>query len=229
MTDAHLHLDGSDTEACGASAVCVCSASVSDWSGIARVSGARTGVTVVPAFGVHPSFARNLPSEWQERMEGLLRSCPDAAVGEIGLDGCEACPVPLEEQLSVLKAQLELAERLARPVVLHGAKAWGRLADAIAPYAGRLPAVVLHGFGASLPLMRRFAAMDSFFSFGPMLCNDRALRVRECFLAAPDRRMLLESDAPNRQGVPLEEVYRKAASLRDISGVDRNFGSAFGC
>lgn len=227
MTDAHLHLHLARVPLEGVSALCTCAVEVDDWERVVESVREAPSVAVVPAFGVHPVYAGDLPPQWKELLEAQLRSFPGALVGEAGLDGRDACGVEMAAQRAVLCEQLEVAARLERKVVLHGAGAWGALFELLEPFWERLPGVLLHGFGASEQLMRRFAERGAYFSFGGMLCNERAVRVRECFKAVPEGRFLLESDADGSGRAGLKEVYGAARLLRDVSGVDSTFHSYF--
>lgn len=221
MTDAHLHLKGVEGESGAAKGMCLCAAEQGEWSEVESM--ALKDRRIVPAFGVHPSFSLKISADWKDLLEERLLRIPAAVIGEIGLDGCDACPVDHQIQLSVFREQLDIASRHGRAVVVHGAKAWGAVADVLVDFSRRIPVLILHGFGASLPLMRRFLQMGAYFSFGPMLCNDNARKVRECFAAVPDGRWLLETDAPNRQKISLTELYEKASVIRDVSMVDETF------
>jgi TatD DNase family protein len=230
----------------GVRGVCSCGSSPADWARLADLAapvrtaecGMRNGETeapipelmiprsalriphsalfVLPAFGVHPWYAGPLPPDWRERLGDLLARHPDAPVGEIGLDGLRDDP-PREAQRAVLLAQLELAVRLGRPVVLHGARAWGELLEALRPFAPRLPGFVAHAFGGSEDLLRQVAALGGCVSFAGPACNPAARRVRAAAAAAPAARLLIETDAPDmapraERGVPRAECGVRSAA-----------------
>ena len=216
--------------ACGLSGVCVCGTSPEDWSSVEAVP-SRYSFPVLTAFGVHPWYADALPTGWEVVLKERLQHHPGAAVGEIGLDGIRATP-PLERQFDVFERQLALAVELGRPVVLHGAKEWGLLFDRLTPYAGKLRGCLLHGFGASRELLRRFLDLGAYISFGGAVSETRCVRAREALRAVPSDRLLLETDAPDffpDGGVPLApgldrinhpanlaSVLRCAAGLRGV-------------
>lgn len=206
MFDAHLHLqdprlapflpavEAAALQA-GVTGCCCCGTSPGDWDATARAA-AGSPFVAVPAFGVHPWYSANLPEEWLCLLRARLDASPVAALGEAGLDGLRS-EVPLETQESVLKAQLALAAERGLGVVLHGARAWGRLADALEPFAGRLRAIILHGFGASPELTQRFLSMGAFLSIGGAACNPAARKVRAAAAAIPAANLLIETDSPD--------------------------------
>ncbi len=261
MFDAHAHLQDARLAAVlddvvrraeALSGVCCCGTSPEDWAALERLAGGVLPFALVPAFGVHPWWAGGLPAEWVGQLEDALARHPGAAVGEVGLDGVRDT-VPAAAQEAVLTAQLELAARLGRPVVLHGARAWERLAEVLAPFSGRLPAFVLHGFGGSSEALRRLLALGGRVSFAGTVCAPRAARARAAAAAVPEDRLLVETDSPDlfpvgglpaggalAAGAPLnqpanlslvlEEVARlracPAEALADLT--ERNARQAFG-
>ena len=207
MFDAHAHLQDPRLSGClgavtaaaaevGVTGLCCCGTSPDDWETTARIAAAQLPFIIVPAFGVHPWHAAGLPTDWLDRLRARLEANPVAAVGEIGLDGIRT-DIPLETQETVLKAQLDEAARRHTPVILHGARIWGRLADAVQPYAKRVPAIIAHGFGGSFEIMKRFLEMGAFLSFAGMVCNPAAKKVRAAVTQVPEDRLLIETDSPD--------------------------------
>ena len=213
----------------GVSGVCCCGSSVSDWQKVRRLSAERgvrsvelravprvlhatpalhttaaalrtplSTFRILPAFGVHPWYAGNLPANWLAQLEELLVQYPAAPVGEIGLDGVRDNP-PRDLQRQVLQAQLELAVRLHRPVVCHGARAWGEWLETLRPFVPHLPGFVAHAFGGSEDILREIVALGGFVSFAGSVCNPAAKRVRAAAAAAPARGGRRRSGAPRRR------------------------------
>lgn len=79
----------------------------------------RPGVRGEYSVGVHPWDAAG-PVDWDE-LEAFLRHPAVVAVGECGLDALRG--PSLEAQERVFRRQVELAERLRKPVVLHVVRA----------------------------------------------------------------------------------------------------------
>lgn len=245
MFDAHTHLqDPRLTEALdevirraaevGVTGVCCCGTTPDDWAATRRLAGSPLPFVLIPAFGVHPWYVRFLPADWFETLEAVLDAHPAAALGEIGLDGV-LDDIPMEIQEKVLRRQLELAERLHRPVVLHGARAWGRLVDLLKPCARRLPGFVAHGFGGSAEILKQILNMGGYVSFAGSVCNPRAEKIRAAAREIPDSQILVETDTPDlfpmggvpaavdAKGKPLNQpsnltrVLEEVAALRGIS------------
>lgn len=85
-----------------------------------------------------------------------------AAVGEIGLDKLRGAPYP--EQLAAFEAALKVADKLAKPVVIHCVRAWSDLLRLAAPYRGMRKMV--HGFRGSPELAAELQAHGFWLSLG---------------------------------------------------------------
>jgi len=205
MFDAHTHLQDERLDGCrdaviaaalaaGVRGACCCGSSPDDWEKVGALR--HAAFHILPAFGVHPWYAGNLATDWLDRLEERLVQHPESPVGEIGIDGLRDEP-PVEVQRQVLRAQLELAVRLRRPVELHGARAWGELLAILQPFAPRLPGFVAHAFSGSREVLREILARGGFVSFAGSVCNPASRRVREAAAAVPSDRLLLETDTPD--------------------------------
>ncbi|MDD4101092.1 MAG: TatD family hydrolase [Kiritimatiellae bacterium] len=207
MFDAHAHLHAKeisgtlerilvDAAAAGVTGICSCGTCPEDWAATQMLSLRPLPMVLVPGFGVHPWYAEPLPDAWLESLEGCLDANPVAAVGEIGLDGVRDA-VSAEVQEKVFVAQLELASRLSRPVILHGARAWGRLVAVLRPFASRLPGFVAHGFGGSREILTNIVAMGGYVSFAGSVCNHKAVKIRAAARETPECQILVETDTPD--------------------------------
>ena len=73
-----------------------------------------------------------------DALRAKLESGAAFGIGEIGLDRLKSREIP-SAMREGFRAQLALAARLSRPVVLHGAKCWGEVVRECRPFAGTLP------------------------------------------------------------------------------------------
>jgi TatD DNase family protein len=199
--DAHNHLQqyageaGLEAAMAGAAAggvtgMLCCGTCPEDWGRVLEISCRYPGVT--PCFGLHPWFAGG--DGWLGRLEEFLRRSPAACVGEIGLDGVKDRPGQRED----FAAQLELARSFSRPAVLHCVREWGALLEEVKK-AG-LPAFMLHGYGGSPEMVKDFAALGGYFSFGAGITAPGRERLRAALAAVPADRLLFETEAPDTGG-----------------------------
>jgi Tat protein secretion system quality control protein TatD with DNase activity len=102
-----------------------CAVEPKDWQD--TLDFASSSDSILPALGVHPWYVEDLPEDWLQTLEALLRKHPSAIVGEIGLckmakfvrQHPEGKAVALEIQRSIFKEQMILAAKLRRPVSVH--------------------------------------------------------------------------------------------------------------
>ncbi len=215
MFDAHTHLQDprlSDVfdevvrqaAQAGITGLCSCGTTPDDWPAINRLTDLALPFVVVPAFGVHPWYVRHLSADWFEVLESYLDGNPVAVIGEIGLDGV-LDEVPIDLQMKILVRQLEFAVSVRRPVVLHGARVWGRLIDVLKPYARKLPGFITHGFGGSAEILKQILNMGGYVSFAGSVCNPKAEKIRCAACEIPDSQILIETDTPDifpNKGIP---------------------------
>lgn len=241
MFDAHTHLQDprlSDVldevvrqaALANVTGVCCCGTGPDDWAATHRLAQKPMPFVLVPAFGVHPWYVRFLPADWFETLEAYLDKNPVAAIGEVGLDGV-LDGIPMELQEKVLIRQLEFAERCRRPVVLHGARAWGRLVEVLKPCARRLPGFVAHGFGGSAEILKQILNMGGYVSFAGSVCNPKAEKIRAAAREIPDSQLLIETDSPDlfpaggcaaligANGKPLNQPSNLGRVLNDVAAL----------
>lgn len=159
-----------------------------------------------------------------------LEQYPNAMLGEVGLDRSFRIPfpqtdaksdrsdhkqakkftnlkVPMEHQLQLLNAQLDLAFELNRNVSFHDVQAHGAVMDLLAALAKNsqrwkhsTSKICLHSFGGPVDVIERVSKhIDRkriYFSFSTTI-NARLERLEELIRAVPDDRLLIESDFNN--------------------------------
>ena len=126
-------------------------------------------------------------------LEMLLRTGGFVAVGEIGLDyHYDLDPRP--EQARRFGRQLELAEALDLPVVIHVREAHDDLAAILAERPGNRG--VVHSFTGGPKEAERYLDLGWFLAFNGVVTFRNADEVREAARSCPEDRLLLETDAP---------------------------------
>ena len=161
---------------------------------------AHTQAQTIETVGVHPWHA--LTGEVSE----VARLAPEVdAVGEIGLD--YACDVPREVQMTVFRAQLALAERHKKAVVLHCVRAFEPMMKILSEY--ELRAVIFHGFIGSVQQAERAIKQGYYLSFGEAAF--RSPRTVEALRAIPLSRLFAETD---ESPLSIKTIYETIASER---------------
>lgn len=164
---------------------------------------ASTRAQTIDTVGIHPWRASIADLSLVERGATAAN-----AIGEIGLDF--ACDVPREEQEDIFRAQLALAERFEKPVVLHCVRAFEQVMQLLKDYS--LKAVIFHGFIGSVEQAQRAVKQGYYLSFGER--TFRSPKSIEAMRSTPLSHLFVESDEST---TPIEEIYTKIAELRGIS------------
>ena len=164
---------------------------------------AHTQAQTIETVGIHPwhSLDANLSA-----VEATIATAD--AVGEIGLDF--ACDVPREVQTEVFMAQLALAERDKKAVVLHCVRAFEEVIKVLSQY--HLRAVIFHGFIGSTKQAQRAVAQGYYLSFGERTFHSP--KTIEALRSTPLSSLFVETDEST---TPIEEIYDKMAALRGVS------------
>ena len=117
------------------------------------------------------------------------------AVGEIGLDYYDR-GIPLNKplQMQAFRMQLELAQKLDLPVIVHDRDAHGDCFETILRYPGVRG--VFHSFSGSVEMARELYRRGWMISFSGVVTFKNAPRVQEVAASVPLEHLLIETDAP---------------------------------
>ena len=164
---------------------------------------AHTQAQTIETVGIHPwhSLDADLSA-----VEATIATVD--AVGEIGLDF--ACDAPREVQIVLFRAQLALAERHEKTVVLHCVRAFEEVMKILSEY--RLKAVIFHGFVGSKEQAQRAVHQGYYLSFGER--TFRSPKTIEALRSTPLSSLFVETD---ESPTPIEDIYAKIAEIRGIS------------
>jgi TatD DNase family protein len=149
---------------------------------------------VVAIVGRHPHEAEGFDAADLEEIERAARDPRSRAIGETGLDYYRD-HAPRDHQRRAFEAQLELAERLAMPVVIHTRSAEADTFAVLREHAASLPAVVLHCFSASARV-DECVEHGYLCSFAGNVTYPKATDLQRAARELPDELILVETDAP---------------------------------
>ena len=179
---------------------------------------------VYASVGSHPDDADHVDGKLLDRYRQLAAHPKVRAIGEIGLD-YHYEDVPRAQQIIAFEEQIELAEALKLPVIVHMREA---TEDAMA-IVKRHPDLrgVFHCFSGSADLARWLVDRGWYLGFTGVVTFKNARRALEAVEAIPMDRILIETDCPymapepyrgrrnDSRLVPL--VARKIAELKGLS------------
>ncbi len=150
---------------------------------------------VYATVGIHPHDAGDATDADFEAMERLARSAKVVALGEMGLDFFRDLS-PRDTQEEVFHRQLELARRLARPVVVHCRDAHeATLAILNEAGAGAIGGV-MHCFSGDTEMAKRCLDLGLFISLAGPVTYKNARALPDVARFVPEDRLVVETDCP---------------------------------
>jgi TatD DNase family protein len=238
--DSHCHLDAPDwtdeqrlalRRQARAAGVEVCVYPAVERANWARVRELAHATGDAYALGIHPLYAVRAADADLEALAQELQRChadPQlVAVGEIGLDflvPALCAPAARQRQWHFYTAQLELAQRVGLPVILHvrrsadellrglrqSGRGWSGAATADpATRLARACGGIAHAFSGSLQQAQAFIELGFALGFGGACTFEAARRLRRLASALPAEALVLETDAPD---MPPQWLYTPAAA-----------------
>ena len=173
--------------------------------------------------GIHPEDAGKLPTEWLGTIETLAEDETVCAIGEIGLDYHYDDAPSREDQITVFEAQLQLAQKLELPVVIHSRDATEDTMTLLRKYR---PSGVVHCFSGSAETAREIIRLGMYVGFTGVVTFPNARKAKEAAAAIPLDRILLETDCPYMAPVPFrgkrstsDMIAYTAAAIAEIRGI----------
>jgi TatD DNase family protein len=221
VTDTHAHLDACTepvaalvdrAAAAGVSRIVTIGTGIESCRAALAIADEHDGVLAV--LGIDPHQAATPEAQRIDELRDLLSHPKAVAVGETGLDGVRQ-HAPLADQRRLLDAQLQLADELGLPVVIHSREAAEETAQALSSFTGT---VILHCF-SSPALLPAALERGYFVSFAGNVTYPSADDLRDAAAEVPADRILVETDSPylapqpvrGRENEPAYVVHTVAA------------------
>jgi TatD DNase family protein len=198
---------------------------------------------IIVIAGIHPHNAQKFPQDVAKTLEQLSVDSKICAVGEIGLD-FHYNYSSRDEQMEAFRSQLNIAQELDLPVVIHSRNAADEIATAIEEelFAN---GGVLHCFTENWEFAERMLAHNFLISFSGILTYPNAQSIRDVAKNLPSDKILIETDSPylipapyrgrikRNEPVYVKEVAKTLADIRKVSireialTTSQNFASLF--
>ena len=182
---------------------------------------------VLCSLGLHPWYLSGAVFDEQLRqLEQYAQLDNVLAIGECGLDKVTKTEWTL--QVRAFTAQVTLANRLNKPLIIHCVRAYEELLRLLKEHHVNVP-VIFHGFNKSLQVAERILAAGYYLSFGAALQHEQS-HSSIAITHVPANRLFLETDdAPSS----IEDIYKTASILlkTDIDALilqlQKNFHTVF--
>lgn len=147
--------------------------------------------------GVHPWYSEDAEPQLNFLQE-IANDPRIIAIGETGLDRLKGPDLQIQE--AVFLKQIELSEKLHKPLIIHCVKAWDELLHikkTVKPYQPW----IIHGYRGKPELTRQLLSHGFFFSIGDKFNPDSVNEI-------PIDRLFCETDVSD---TPLVDVYSEIA------------------
>lgn len=203
MIDSHAHLEmeafDGDREAvleraalAGIEAIVTVGTTLPDCEKAAAL--ARLHGPVYAAVGIHPHEVGKADAAARDALRALAGQEKVVAIGEIGLDFFYDHS-PRDVQLQWFEEQLNLAEELDLPVIIHDREAHSETLGMLRAHEGRVRGV-LHCFSGDAEMARACLEMGFYLSIAGPVTYKKSDGLREVARMIPPERILIETDAP---------------------------------
>ncbi len=178
------------------------------------------------ALGIHPHEI----GDWDQKMKNFIieQSKKDKiiAIGEIGLD--YYYDVNKEEQKKTFREQLQIAESLNLPVIIHSRDAFEDTLSILSDFPKLKK--VMHCFSYNLKEAKQFISINCLIGVNGIITFEKDGRLAEIIKNIDLSKILLETDSPYLTPIPfrgkkndsskLKYVAKKIAELRTVKTLD---------
>ncbi|WP_159790144.1 TatD family hydrolase [Sodalinema gerasimenkoae] len=170
------------------------------------------------AVGLHPLDAQ----DWTEDLASEIRRLAQedrrvVAIGETGLDFFKADNRP--KQITALRGQLNIAQALNLPVIIHCRDAASALVEELQRFRdlGGQPRGVMHCWAGTPEETQAFLDLGFYISFSGIVTFKNAQTLQESAKRVPDDRLLIETDCPFLAPVPKRGKRNEPAFVRYVA------------
>lgn len=223
LIDSHCHLDFIDFEpdldlaiarayANNVQAFVVPSTTYLSWDNVKKLAETRSSVRA--AYGIHPYFLAEEKFASLDFLEAFAVANNAIAIGEIGLDYWPGS-VNYEIQKRFLLRQLDIAQNLHLPVILHARKSYDELLLILKKYS--LDGGVVHAFTGSEVQAKRFIEQGLVLGIGGSITYSRAQKTRKMLKSLADQSFILETDSPDMPLSGMQGQRNEPANLAQIA------------
>lgn len=153
--------------------------------------------------GIHPWHSAD-SSGRMELLEKIVQDKRVVGVGEIGLDKIQG--PSLDIQLTIFEKQIEIANTVNKPIIIHCVKYWDELI-AIYNKQKKKNTWILHGFRGNKQQAEQLVKLGFYFSIGKYFNEESVEKI-------PIERLFLETDTSD---IYILEMYQNVAKVRGVS------------
>lgn len=156
---------------------------------------AESNSMVYAILGVHPHHAKEIDEQTYPLLKQLCQNGKVRALGEIGLDFFRNLS-PREIQLKRFREQIELAQELNLPIVIHDREAHQETLEVLRSQKAEKCGGIIHCFSGDYEMATACIDMGFYISIPGSITFKNAEKLREVVRRIPLHSLLIETDAP---------------------------------
>lgn len=171
---------------------------------------------IYAAVGVHPHDAKEVKEESYKQLEQLSKHPKVVAIGEIGLDYYRDLS-PRAVQKEVFKRQMQLAEKVDLPIIVHDREAHGDTFSMLKKYFRKDTGGVLHSYSGSLEMAYQIIDLGLYLSISGPITYNNAKKTVEVVREISLEHLLIETDCPYLTPVPFRGKTNHPALVKYVA------------
>lgn len=170
------------------------------------------------AVGVHPSEVGELTETDIQELKSMVLDNPKVrAIGEIGLDYHFDDDPPRDVQKKWFLRQLELAQELTMPIIIHSRDAASDTMEMLKRMDGGRNGGVIHCYSYSVEQAREYIKMGFNIGVGGVVTFKNSRKLQEVVEDIPLEKIVLETDSPYMTPVPFRGTRNSALNIPYIA------------
>ncbi|MES2517194.1 MAG: TatD family hydrolase [Bacteroidota bacterium] len=179
------------------------------------------------SLGLHPWYLdKNTFESEFEKLEQNAKNQQVAMIGECGLD--RNTDIDLAFQTEIFIRQIQLAERLQKPVIIHCVRAFPEIIAIKKKLNPSVP-MIIHGFNNNLQICQQLIQHQFHISLGAALLNPNS-NASKVISMIPKEKLFLETDDKN---CTISSIFVLASTYRNVQieilqeSIKNNFNRIF--
>lgn len=170
---------------------------------------------IYAAIGVHPHEVKDMKEEDFDELREMAKYPKVVAIGEIGLDYYYDHS-PRDRQREYFIRQLQLADELGLPAVIHSRDASEETYEIIERYLPKRKCV-LHCFSQSPEMAQRYLKLGCYLSFAGPITFKNSVKLKEAAKITPMDRIFIETDSPYLTPEPFRGKRNDPSKVRQVA------------
>lgn len=167
------------------------------------------------AVGVHPDDCDEVDDAGIDKLREMSREKKVVAIGEIGLDYYWHKDNP-DIQKNAFKRQIELAQELSLPIIIHSREAARDTMDILAETNAGINSGVVHCFSYSPEIALEAIKLGFYVGVGGVVTFKNAKKLKETVERIPLEKIVLETDCPYLAPVPFRAKRNSSLYLEYV-------------